>query len=207
MLFRSDPMFLEGSLVKHSSGVRVLAEPSYAEEAARVTASDIDQILAVLMQAFDFIVTDTPKELDEVSFEALEKAQMILFVMEMNIPALRSAHKAIESFERLRINPKKLRLVLNRYEKSKLLTPEAVEKTLGLDTFWILPNDYPTAVTAVNQGLPIQDTSPHSKLAKSYRGLAEAVLHDLSPVSTGKTLAEDHKKIGLFSRWMARRRA
>jgi pilus assembly protein CpaE len=200
-------MFLEGSLVKHASGVRVLAEPFYAEEAARITASDIDQILDALMQAFDFVVTDTPKELDEVSFEALEKAQIILFVMEMNIPALKSAHKAIESFERLRINPKKIRLVLNRYEKSRLLTQEAVEKTLGLNTFWVLPNDYPTAVTALNQGLPILDTSPHAKLAKSYRGLADAVLHDLAPVSTGKHQAEERKKAGLLSRWMARRSA
>ena len=206
-LQRIDPMFLEGSLVKHVSGVRVLAEPFYAEEAARVTASDIDQILDALMQAFDFVVTDTPKELDEVSFEALEKAQAILFVMEMNVPALKSAHKAIESFERLRINPKKLLLVLNRYEKNKLLTQEAIEKTLGVNTFWILPNDYPTAVTALNQGLPIQNTNPHSKLAKSYRGLAEAILQTLSPVNTHKNQAEEHKKTGFLSRWMARRSA
>jgi pilus assembly protein CpaE len=206
-LQRIDPMFLEGSLVKHASGVRVLAEPFYAEEAARVTASDIDQILDTLIQSFDFVVTDTPKELDEISFEALEKAQVVLFVMEMNIPALKSAHKAIESFERLRINPKKLRLVINRYEKSKLLTQEAVERTLGLETFWILPNDYPTAVTSLNQGLPIRDTSPHSKLAKSYHNLAEAVIQDLSSATSDKRREDDHKKTGLLSRWLTRRSA
>ena len=30
---RIDPLLLDGSLVKHSSGVRVLAEPFYAEDA------------------------------------------------------------------------------------------------------------------------------------------------------------------------------
>jgi pilus assembly protein CpaE len=202
---RIDKMFLEGSLVKHASGVRVLAEPFYAEEAAKVTASDVDHILEALMQSFDFVVTDTPKELDEISFEALEKAHTILFVLEMNVPALKSAHKAIESFERLRIDPKKLRLVLNRYEKNKLLTQEAIEKTLGLETFWILPNDYPTAVTALNQGLPIHDTSPHSKLAKSYQGLAQTVVHDLTPI--GETKGGNSKKTGLLSRWLTRKSA
>lgn len=204
-LQRIDPMFLEGSLVKHASGVRVLAEPFYAEEAARVTASDIDHILEALMQSFDFVVTDTPKELDEISFEVLEKAQTILFILEMNVPALKSAHKAIESFERLRINPKKLRLVLNRYEKNKLLTQEAIEKTLGREIFWALPNDYPTSITALNQGLPVHDTSPHSKLAKSYRGLAQAIVNDLFP--TGETQVEDSKKTGLLSRWLTRKSA
>ena len=98
----------------------------------------------------------------------------------MSIPALRSAHKALESFERLRLDSKKVRLILNRYEKNKLLSQESVEKTLALQTFCTIPNDYPVAISSLNQGVPILDTSPHSKLAKGYQSLATAVERDLS---------------------------
>jgi pilus assembly protein CpaE len=36
-----DPLMLDGSLIKHSSGVRVLAEPSQSTEAIRIDPSDI----------------------------------------------------------------------------------------------------------------------------------------------------------------------
>ena len=62
-LQRMDPLFIEGSLGKHTSGVRVLAEPTYAEEASKITASDVDQTIDTLTEAFDFVLIDTRKNL------------------------------------------------------------------------------------------------------------------------------------------------
>lgn len=204
-LQRMDPLLLEGSLVQHASGVRVVAEPFHAEEASRLLPEDIDHTLDTLAQAFDFVVVDAPKEVDEVALPALEKAHLVLFVAEMNIPFIKSAHRALESFGRLGIPHHKMRLVLNRYVPNKLLTREAVEKTLGLKVFHTLPNDYPTAVSALNQGMPLLQNSPKSKLAKGYQGLATAVLEELA-ATDGKLTGTD-KKPGLFSRWLPLRKA
>ncbi|MGI0013757.1 MAG: AAA family ATPase, partial [Nitrososphaera sp.] len=195
-LKRIDPLFLNGSLVKHASGVRVLAEPFYAEDARSIHTSDIGQILDTLVGSFNLVILDSPKEFDEAVSLALDKASLILFVTETDVPSLKSAHKALELFDRMGIHHKKVRLVLNRYAKSKLLSLESVEKTLGIKVFWALPNDYPTAIAALNQGVPIQETNPKSALAKSYQGLGDAVLDALS-ISVGQKT-----KAGLFSRWM-----
>ncbi|HEU4639615.1 MAG TPA: AAA family ATPase, partial [Candidatus Binatia bacterium] len=120
-LKKIDPMFLDGSLVKHASGIRILAEPFYAEDARRITPADIEEILEVLSQSFDFVVVDTPKEFDESLALVLDKANMILFVTEMDVPSLKSAHRAFELFSRMGIHEKKIRLVLNRFIKSKLM--------------------------------------------------------------------------------------
>jgi pilus assembly protein CpaE len=205
-LQRIDTLMLEGSLVKHTSGVRVLAEPFQVEEASRVTAEDIDQILDVPVQTFDFVVLDTAKEFDETTFLALDRAQNILFVTEMNVPSLRNARRARGmSFERLRINRDKVRLVINRYEKSKMITLESVEKTLAIPAFWTLPNDYPTAVAALNQGAPMQEISPNTKLVKSYSGLAEALVHEF--VASAPRQHNTEKKANFFSRWFSHRGA
>ncbi|HWP56614.1 MAG TPA: AAA family ATPase [Candidatus Acidoferrales bacterium] len=203
---RIDPLLLDGSLVKHASGIRVLAEPFHAEDARRIKPADIEEILNTLTQSFKLVVIDSPKEFDETSFVALDKAQLILFVTEMDVPSLKSAHRAFELFDRMQIYPNKIRLVLNRYVKNKLMSLESVEKTLGMKVFWTLPNDYPTAIAALNQGLSILETEPKSALAKSYEGLADAVVETLS-FTSGQRPEEERKKGGLFSRWIPARGA
>ena len=200
-LKRIDPLFLDGSLVKHRSGVRVLAEPFHAEDAARIETAEIDQTLEALVQAFNCIVIDTQKEFDETTFLALDKAHTILFVTEMDVPSLKSAHRALELFDRMGIFQTKIRLVLNRYVKSKYMTLESVEQTLGVKVFWALPNDYPTAIAALNQGLPVLETDAKSEIAKSYWGLADAVAEGLHS-SVEHKIEVDSKKTGILGRWV-----
>jgi pilus assembly protein CpaE len=200
---RIDPLLLDGSLVKHASGVRVLAEPFYAEDARRISPSDIDEILDTLAQSFDFVVVDTPKEFDEMLALVLDKASLILFVTEMDVPSLKSAHRAFELFERMGIYDKKIRLVLNRYVKSKLMSLESVEKALGVKVFWTLPNNYPTAIAAVNQGLSIQECDSKSDLARSYMGLTDSVLESfLFAGAAIRREDEEENRPGLLGRWM-----
>ncbi len=202
-LKRIDPLFLDGSLVKHSTGIRVLAEPFYAEDARRITPADIDEILDVLCQSFDYVVVDTPKEFDEMLTLVLDKANIILFVTEMDVPSLKSAHRAFELFERMGIYEKKIRLVLNRYIKSKLMTLESVEKALGVKVFWTLPNNYPVAIAAVNQGLSIEECDQRSDIARSYAGLTQAVLDSFVPALPKGAMEDDRS--GLLGRWIPMR--
>jgi pilus assembly protein CpaE len=203
---RIDPLLLDGSLVKHSSGIRVLAEPFYAEDARKITPLDIDEILDVLAQSFDFVIVDTAKEFDEMLALVLDKASLVLFVTEMDVPSLKSAHRALELFERMGIVVKKIRLILNRYVKSKLMSLESVEKALGVKIFWTLPNNYPTAIAAVNQGLSIQECDPRSDIAVSYSGLTAAVLDSLNYSGLSTRGDEDQvKSAGLLGRWMPMR--
>jgi pilus assembly protein CpaE len=204
-LKRIDPLFLDGSLVKHASGIRVLAEPFYAEDARRITPADIDEILDLLAQSFDFVVVDTPKEFEEMLGLVLDKANLVLFVTEMDVPSLKSAHRALELFERMGIYDKKIRLILNRYVKSKLMSLESVEKALGIKVFWALPNNYPVAMAAVNQGLSIQECDPRSDIAKSYSGLTEAVVESFTASGSARLATEDDKRSGILGRLMPMR--
>jgi pilus assembly protein CpaE len=204
-LKRIDPLFLDGSLVKHASGIRVLAEPFYAEDARRITPADIDEILDVLAQSFDFVVVDTPKDFGEMLALVLDKAHLILFATEMDVPSLKSAHRAFELYERMGIYDKKIRLVLNRYVKSKLMSLESVERALGVKVFWTLPNNYPVAIAAVNQGLSIEECDPRSDIAKSYVGLTEAVMGTFMHTGVSSADNQDEKSSGLWARLMPAR--
>ena len=70
----------------------------------------------------------------------------------------------------------KIRLLLNRYVNNPIMNLETMEKAVGMKVFWMLPNNYPVAVTAINQGLSIEACDFSSDIAKSYAGLTDAIL-------------------------------
>jgi len=130
----------------------------------------------------------------------LDKANLILFITEMDVPSLKSAHRALELFERTGIYDKKIRLILNRYVKSKLMTLESVEKALGVKVFWTLPNNYPVAIAAVNQGLSIQECDSRSDIAKSYVGLTASVMNSFMFAGSSRAEAAEGRRSGLLGR-------
>ncbi|MGH7806302.1 MAG: AAA family ATPase [Candidatus Binatia bacterium] len=201
-LERFDPMLLEGSLVEHPSGVRVLADPCRAEEADRITASEVTRILDTLVRSFELTIVDLPKEIDDSRFPALEKADLILFPIELDVPSMRRAQRALQFLERFGVSLSKVRLVLNRYLNDRLLGLETVESTLGRPSFWTLPNDYVTAHGAINQGVPVVQLNPGGVLAQSYEGLTQRVLEELGIAAPTPKADARSKKLGLIGRWV-----
>jgi pilus assembly protein CpaE len=195
-----DPMLLEGSLVRHASGVRVLAEPFHAEDASAIKHTDVDEILTPLIQSFDFVIVDASKEFDDNVAVTVERSHQVLFVTEMEIPSLKNSRRAIDLFQRVGVPQANVRLVLNRHIKSKIIDVEAVEKALGTKVFWTLPNDYPTAISAINQGVSIVTSAPKTDLARSYRGLAERLASIMGSSSAAR--AQEEEKSGVLHKWL-----
>ena len=206
-LERFDPMLLEGSLAEHGSGVRILAEPCKAEEADRITATEVGRILDTLARSFEITIVDLPKELDDARFPAFEKADVILFPLELDVPSMRRAQRALQLLERFGVPLSKVRLVVNRFLNDRLLGLETVETTLGRPSFWTLPNDYVSAHGAINQGVPLVQLNPGGLLAQSYEGLTQRVLEELG-IATPDTKKDGRaKRLGLISRWVQGARA
>ncbi|HTM09361.1 MAG TPA: P-loop NTPase, partial [Verrucomicrobiae bacterium] len=195
-----DPMLVEGSLVRHASGVRVLAEPFHAEDASAIKHTEIEEILDALIQSFDFVIVDAPKEFDDNVAAVVERSHQVLFVTEMDIPSLKNSRRAIDLFQRVGVHQANIRLILNRYIKTKVMDIESVEKALATKVFWTLPNDYPTAISAINQGISIVDGAPKSDLARGYRGLAERLVNIMG--SSAQAKMQEEEKSSILRKWL-----
>jgi pilus assembly protein CpaE len=195
-----DPMLVEGSLVRHASGVRVLAEPFHAEDASAIKHTEIEEILGALIQSFDFVIVDAPKEFDDNVAAVVERSHQVLFVTEMDIPSLKNSRRAIDLFQRVGVHQANIRLILNRYIKTKVMDIESVEKALATKVFWTLPNDYPTAISAINQGISIVDGAPKSDLARGYRGLAERLVNIMG--SSAQAKMQEEEKSSILRKWL-----
>ena len=91
-----DTQFLETILATHSSGMRVLAAP--LEPASRRSAhGDLHQDPRMLREMFDYVIVDTAPSLDERLLAILDKSDVVLFVVDMDLPSVKNAKLALET--------------------------------------------------------------------------------------------------------------
>ena len=174
---RLDGSFLASSMVQVLPNFGVLAAPEEAEKAAEIKPEHINGLFQVAIKHYDFLILDVGRELDGVSLQALDRADLIFPVLQQSLPSIREAKRMSNVFRALSYANDKLRLIVNRYEKKADITLADVENTLNLGIFKVVPNDYMVVTRAVNQGNPVINLAPRSPVAKSVQEIAHELCH------------------------------
>jgi pilus assembly protein CpaE len=174
---RMDTTYLVNALHKHSSGIHVLPAPSKPVGLEAATAETLTVLVGLMKSAFDITVIDGCKYCDELSLRMLALSDTILVVSELNLPSIVNAKKLLETFEGLGLSfGKDIKIVINRYQKTNMISPEEAEKTLGKNISCMIPNDYETTMTAINNGTTLGDSSLKPAVMTSFRDLAALLL-------------------------------
>jgi pilus assembly protein CpaE len=172
---RLDRDLLESSMMRHSSGVNVLAQSGKMEEAEHIKGSDIGNLLTFLRKHYDHVILDGVKGFDEISLAALDGSQHVLMVLTQDVPAVRNGQRCLELFTRLGYDQAKVKLVLNRYQKSSKITLEVVADTLKVPVSHAISNDFVSVIDAINRGLLLRDAAPRARLTQDIQGLMALV--------------------------------
>ena len=184
---RLDSNFLSKLLTKHSSGLFVLAAPGKFTE-AKTTNEDIDKLLAIARQEFDYVIVDAGTRLDLAQTTLFEQASTIYLVTQVSIPELRNSNRLVSEFFTKTAN--KLEIVLNRYTPRSLgVDEEHITKALTRPATWRVPNDYATARRTQNTATPLSlEDSPISRVIRQMARTASGL-----PANP-----EKKKRFGLF---------
>ena len=171
---RIDQQLVENALVKHEpSGLLVLARPEMPEETQRVTQPGTRLLLNILGRMFDYIVVDSIMSVDPIYSTLLLSADVTLVITQLNVPSARNAERFVGTMRRMGVESSRVKIVVNRFVKKGWdLAPHEVERALGLEIGWMVPNDYKNAIAAINYGEPVVLRSPRSEMSLSLRGLA-----------------------------------
>ncbi|MBI5598331.1 MAG: AAA family ATPase [Deltaproteobacteria bacterium] len=173
---RLDESFLKGVIAKHESGVYVLSEPQKVEDAFNIPGGDVRKLLRLLRGMFGSIVIDAGSVLNERSMAAIEMADVIVMVFVMSLPCIRHIQRHLRYFEDMGLGKDRIRLVVNRYIKKGDIGISDAEKVLNHPVFWSIPNDYDSAMAALNKGVPIGMYRPRSPLSLSIEDLAKEIV-------------------------------
>ena len=168
---RLDSSLLSKLLVKHSSGVYVLAAPGKFPD---FHASDeaISKLLLVARQDFDNVVVDVGSRLDFTGTALFKEAFTIYLITQAGIPELRNSNRLISQF--FSAAGPKLDVVLNRHEPRSLgVTDEHITKALTRPADWKIPNDYASVRQMQNTATPF--ALGNSNISRQIRQMARSV--------------------------------
>ena len=169
---KADPEYIDSLIVRHSSGVCILADPPRIEDAEQISADQVRDMLATLRSTFDVVIVDTPHQFDEKTLAALEMSDTILLVTLLNLPALKNTQRSIELFARLGIFDDRVQLVLSRYLPNDEISKESIEGILNCPVFYAVPNDYPTVLSSINRGKLLSEIAPEKEVTTAFRRMA-----------------------------------
>jgi len=159
---RLDYHFLSSMLIKHSSGLFVLAAPDRYTQ-VEATNESVQKLLTVARQNFDYVVVDAGSRFGATGKALFEDGAVVYLVTQISITELRNSNRLISEFT---ANGTKLEIVLNRYTPRSLgIDEESITKALTVPAQWKIPSDYPTARNAQNTATPlVLDDSPISRV-------------------------------------------
>ena len=170
-----DEALLESILARHSSGMRVLSSPLEPSLADEVSTQVVVKTLGMLKRMFDFVVVDTAPFLDEPVLSILERSDIVLLVVDMDLPSVKNAKLALDTLRLIKFPFEKIKLVLNRVNSKARLDIDELERSLGLEVEAAISSDK-LVPRAVNEGDPVVSLYPRSKVARDLRNVAKLVV-------------------------------
>jgi pilus assembly protein CpaE len=176
---RLDFTLLKRSLTKHASGLYLLPRPVQLEDIHLITVEDLQRVIGLMKATFTHLVMDLSKGYSALDQIALEMANHILLVTQLDLPCLRNVVRLMMSFNEMEGIADKVKIVVNRVGlDSGHITMKKAEETIGKPIFWQLPNDYRSTIEARNNGVPLIDQAPKAAITQQIRQLIEVLTND-----------------------------
>jgi pilus assembly protein CpaE len=182
---RIDGPFLESCLVHVAPGFGVLAAADDPGKAVNLKPEQMDVILRVARQHYDYTVLDVGRQIDAISLRALDNADAIYPILQLALPDIRDGRRLLDIFRSLGYPVEQIRLIVNRYEKGGKLRLQDLQSALGAEVLHTIPNDYVAVTDSVNQGVPVLRLSRASAVARSLSELVELVAARRVPENKG----------------------
>ncbi|MCJ7725186.1 MAG: AAA family ATPase, partial [Acidimicrobiia bacterium] len=158
---------LDGLLLRHESGLRVLAAPLVPAGADKVGPKDVVRVAEMLRGMYSYIIIDTAPIFDDGLITILEHSDDVLVVVDMDLPSVKNAKIAIDTLRAIGFDMGKVSIIVNRANSKARLDINELERALGERIAASIPSDR-LIPQSVNEGVPAVAFSPRSRVAKAF---------------------------------------
>lgn len=156
---------IDDYVVRHESGVAVLAAPRDPSEADRIEPPDVTRVLQAVRENYDTVIVDTPPYLSEVVLAAFDLSTSLYAIATLDLPSVRNMGVFLSTMERLKIPADNVRLILNKAERDVGIDVDQVRKLFPQGFSAVLP--YAKEVSkSINLGLPVVAASPNADISR-----------------------------------------
>jgi pilus assembly protein CpaE len=189
---RLDSELLNGFVVRHRSGLDVIASPEMSSGLHEPRADQLEQVMDFLRREYDYVLIDSAPNFQNSKASIIDQSDEIYIVSTPDVAALRDLARMVENLSLSESATSKLRVVVNRSTASDSVTSEQIEKAVRFPISIAVPNNYFELLRAINDGEPISPQR-RSEFNQAIARWANRIVHGVSGMK-----APTEKK-GLFS--------
>ena len=177
---RLDAKLLASSVLHVAPNFDLLPAPEAPDAAYSVEAPALEQLIDIVRHHYEMVVLDLERVIDPLTEQALDMADVVYVVMENLLPFVRDAKRIVAKCRALGYSDRKIRLVVNRYEKNGTIDIEQIEKAVGIKVSHTIRSSFQDVAQAINTGVPIIHVNPHNAIVDVLRTMAQEC--DPSPI-------------------------
>lgn len=154
-LHRLDGDFMRELVVKHKSGLEMLAGSDLFDRPGPGDSSALEEVFRLLGRQYEYIVIDAGSQMNPCSVSALYTADMIGLVANPDVPCVRNAQRLLDRIGQLGPCADRVKILLNRAAEPYPIPPAQLQSALGRPIFHTFPSDYKAVSSALNSGVPL----------------------------------------------------
>lgn len=163
------------ALTNVAPGLDVLVGPYQDITPGPPAPRHVYQLIELCRRLASVVVLDVPCAFDDMQFETLALADQVVLVGVQSISSVRTLKMVRDTLEREE-GLRAPRLVINRYEPAMPgFSAARLSELLQAPQVHTVANDYPSVMSALNHGKPLQLAAPHSRVLADVRQLARSL--------------------------------
>jgi pilus assembly protein CpaE len=151
---RLDSELLGGFIIRHRSGLDVIASPEMPGGPHEAKADELERVMDFLRREYDYVLIDSSVAQDSKR-SIIDQSDEVYIVSTPDVASLRDLARLVENVSLSESATSKLRLVVNRSTATDSVTPEQIEKAVRFPISVAVPNNYFELLRAINDGEPI----------------------------------------------------
>src|ERR1035437_2159063 len=174
---RLDSELLNGFVVRHRSGLDVIASPEMSGGPHEPKSDQLEHVMDFLRREYDYVLIDSSVAFQASKASIIDQADEIYIVSTPDVAALRDLARLVENLSLSESATSKLRVVVNRSTATDSVTSEQIEKAVRFPISISVPNNYFELLRAINDGEPIPPQRRSSSIRRSAAGPTRSEEH------------------------------
>jgi pilus assembly protein CpaE len=152
---RLDAELLDGFVVRHRSGLDVIASPEMSSGPHEPKSGQLEHVMDFLRREYDYVLIDSAVAFQDSKASILRQSDEVYIVSTPDVAALRDLARLVENLSLNDSAISKLHVVVNRSTATDSITADQIEKAVRFPITIAVPNNYFELQRAINDGEPI----------------------------------------------------
>ena len=164
-------------LATHKSGARVLAAPRQLTALDALSPQLAESLISGLRSDFALTIMDLPSVWTPWTYRSLQLADRIVIVTQLSVPHVHLVRRQLAVLALQKLDDRPIVLVCNGLskEQQKSISVKAAQRAIGREFDFVIPEDRPTMIAAINRGVGISSIRRATGLEKAIDLLGDAL--------------------------------